>query len=208
MTDLTNLNDQQKQTLKNKIITELFNSGEVQKKASGICKRNFIRSDTYIQDDIMQSTMEVLCKKSADEIINCYYDDGKKPKGSLSRLIALSVRIICLRGVANDKPIPSRSWANFMLFASNLKKFDYLNPTEHGGEEVLMDVSSMENNNNHKEMWEIIRSELTEEENESLTYFINLVKRPGRYKKEVLEKRNQLLERIHEILTKHKITNL
>ncbi len=200
--------DQEKQKLKDKIITDLYNSNEIQRKCNGICARNFIHKDTFIAEDIVQETFLHLSKKSADFIIELYEDNPK-------RLIGLCVTIACLKGVVQNRGYPKHSLAPWILFASNFQQLSHLNPTEtHSSDDtnqdkhqIVLSDSSTEPDN-YAEMWELIRTELTEEEKVTLEYFLNLKKKAGRLKTHLKQQYNFLLQRIEEILQNHKIRTI
>lgn len=191
-----------KQIYKDRIITALYNSGVVHDKVKGICYRNFINTDTYIHEDILQETFYWLSKKPPDELIEMYEDNPK-------RLIGLSVRIAVLKGVASnsrDKDYPKHSLAKYILHASNLQQRENLSPTddyneEDGFSQFIFDPDSLPNN--FQEMWDTIKSELSAEERQFLDEYLNTEKRQGRHGKEIREQYKLLFNSIANACEKH-----
>jgi hypothetical protein len=205
-----------KKILKDKIITELYNSNILTEKIHGILYRNHIHKDTLIYEDVLQETFFYLSKKSAGEIIDMYYYSraGKKNEngGCLKRLIGLGVCIAVLKGITKSgKNYPKHSIGQWILFGSNLNQLSYLSPTECSHEDepshnntVLMDPST--ETDNFKEMWSLIREQMTPAQEKELEYFLNLKKKTqGRYKNEIKDRRTALLKRIEEIIVQNKI---
>lgn len=222
MTKKAKLAEQKKNRLKDKIITDFYNTGIMQKKVLYICFKNHIGKDTYIAEDVEQEMWMHLSKKSADEIIDMYTDSGNKPKGHWDRLVGLCTTIAIWKGVSTNpknKEYPKHSLANFILYGSNLNlgQPTFISPTDSAedhegkpgqqpGQEIeinILDKSSDENTD--ETLWQMIRERLDDDNLESLDYFINLQKKQGRFKDEVKEKYIRLLDAIKTIINKEKI---
>lgn len=198
--------DQELHKYKNRILTEIYNTGILQQKIQGMAFRNRINKDSYIYQDAIQETFMWLCRKQPQEIIEMYEDDPK-------RIIGLGVKIAvlkCFSANKNDPDYPKHSLCRYILFASTFNTMQHISSTECSGEDdpndynkVLVDRGTEEDPD--KELWALIRSELTAEQNEWLTYFINLKKTQGRYLKHVKEAYTDLLNAIEAIIITKKI---
>lgn len=198
--NLADLSISEKERMKNKAITELYNSGEIQSKVDGMCFRNGIKKDTFIAEDVVQETFMHLSRKSADEILEMYFDNPK-------RLVGLCVTIAKWKGFAKHpahQDYPKHSLANFILFASNLNHFGFLSTTDAGNETDedyelnLVDEESTESSDD--KMWEVLKENLDEEDLDSLNYFLTIKKKQGRFKKEVKDKYIRLVNSIKRIV--------
>ena len=189
--------EDEKHIYKNRIITQLYKSGEVQKKIEGICYRNFIKPETRINEDIVQETFFWLSKKTSDEIIEMYEDNPK-------RLLGLAVRIAVWKGVSKKKSSnnPKHSLAQYLLFTSNYQQMDNINPTDNFEDGDVHNIHLIDKDSevdNEKLMWETIRENLTQDENEFLEYVLSHKRKGGHFKKEK-EQYSNLLKRIEEII--------
>ena len=178
---------------KNNIITELFNSGLIQEKISGMCYRNFISRDTYIQEDILQEVFFHVSKVPVETVIEMYEDNP-------SRLIGLSVRIIAWKGLSglnNTKLQPKHSVAKHILFASNLNR---AMPLSLNGNENKQEYLFIEKNclGDDADIWATFESELNEEDLAFLETFI-FNKAKGRNRKEVKKKYECIVDKIKAI---------
>jgi hypothetical protein len=190
------------------IITELFKSGKIHEKVSGICFRNGIKKDTQIEEDIVSETFFHLSKKKEADLQEMYEDNP-------DRIVGLAVRIAIRKGVLTHSQYPSypkHSLAKFILFTSNLNQTASLSPSEttedgygtlNDPHIVLADTSYEEDP--EVELWKLIRSNLTEEENAFLDQVLNQKKGRGRYKMEMLARMNALKNRIKQIVTENNI---
>jgi hypothetical protein len=68
----------------------------------------------------------------------------------------------------------------------------------------LVDETTCENGP-IKELFELIRNELTPEQLKDLDYFLNFKKTRGKFKKEIQDKKNALQDSIKTIVEKHQI---
>ncbi len=82
----------EKHLFKNKIISELFLSGELQSKIDGILQRHHFPIHADLQNDIIQHTFEQLLNYDSDTLISMYNDNPK-------RLVGLAVRIMLRTGI-------------------------------------------------------------------------------------------------------------
>jgi hypothetical protein len=193
---------------KDQIITELFKSGKIHEKVSGICFRNGIKKDTKIEEDIVSETFFHLSKKKETDLQEMYEDNP-------DRIVGLAVRIAIRKGVLTHSQYPSypkHSLAKFILFTSNLNQTSSLSPSETIEDDygVLNDSQIILTDTSHEEdpeveLWKLIRGNLTEEENDFLDKLLNQKKGRGRYKMEILEKMIALKERIKQIVTENNI---
>lgn len=204
--------ESEKKILKDRIITQLYNSGIIQQKVDGICFRNHIHKDTRISEDIVQETFFHLSKKTSEEIISMYYDDGRKPDGCLKRLIGLSTVIAVHKGVSSNKSdpnYPKHSLAKYILFGSNFQQLSSLSPTEHTDDDDkhqgLVLRSHDDEEDGSAQLWAFVRERLTAGERDTLQYHLDLKKTQGRYPKAVKEKYIALLQRIEQIIVSNGI---
>lgn len=189
----------EKKQLKDRIITELYNSGAVQKKCAGFLFRNSIKQDTQIGEDSVQETFYWLSRYPTDKLIEAYEDNP-------NRVLALCVTILrfkCFSRATSGYPRHSLAW--WILNFSNLNSLSYYDSTEEGEESkdnnrhfVLADQPDAAN-----ELWETVRGELTATENQDLDMFLNLEKKRGQLKKDMKERYNNLLKRIEDIITEN-----
>lgn len=197
----------EKKITKDTILTELFNSGQIHRKVSGICFRFHIHKDTQIEEDIVQETFLHLSKKSEEYLMEMYLDNP-------NRLEALAVTIAIRKGVMADgraNGYPKHSLAQFILYTSNLNQTTSVSPSEYIEDDyeapnhTTILTADEEEENPEYELWEQIRSHLTTSENEFLNKYLYQKKGRGRYQKEVLNKINQLKERIKQIIIDNNI---
>jgi hypothetical protein len=183
-----------KKKYKDNIITALYESGLVQNKVKGICMRNKIKRETYIQEDIVGEVFYYLSKKNPDEIIEMYETDQ-------SRLLGLAVVIAVRQGVGclNTKDIyPKHSVAKQILFTSNLNKRE---PIAISSENGYIERPKEEDNDILK-LWTDIEDELSSKNK----MFINELykrkegKKRGALSLEQKEKYNHLLQSVKSIL--------
>ncbi len=198
---MNQLSEEQKKREKNRIITELYNSGEIQKKIEGMCYRNHIKPDTYIHEDCVSETFYWLSRYDTDKLIEAYNDNK-------SRVIGLATRIAVLKCFSKTG-YPKHSIAHWILYSSNLQSLNFYDTTENHNDEdgslSFLVLTDKEDTNATDELFKIIRSKLTEEQNNDLEYFLNLPKKRGQLKKEIKLRYKDLLTRIEEIILEQKI---
>lgn len=204
--------------VRNRILTELFNSNKLQEKIKGMCWRNHISQDTKINEDVLQQTFLEMSKVNINELFISYCDDP-------NRVLALSVTITKLSGFSNlnnDKH-PNRSIAKKILFASNLNHYDHISTTEdmilYRDEKMnIKEIFLAELPEQWKEtdIFKLIKSNLNDEDNEFLKFLLNNVfnkKYKERYSRKLKKyysyneyriKRLYIQNKIREILEKNK----
>lgn len=197
-----------KQQLKDKAITDLFNSGIIQAKIKGICIRHNISLDTDIPNDILMVTFENICKYD----LNKFYEmisDKKNP----NRLIGLATTIAVQKGVFKHKT-KSKYWihsiAQQILHASTFNTQYHINPTENDEDfniqvesEIEIDETEMDNEN----MWEYVRLKLSVDEIEILDTLLLPESQQPKLKGEFKKQYKALLPKIKIIITEYNQMN-
>lgn len=198
---------------KNRILTELFNSGIIQAKIPGACHRNNVRHHTYIHEDVEGEVFLHMSKLKAEDIIEMYEDDGVSPT---SRLVRLATRIMSLQGFAKKKgdDYPKQSVMTNILFASNLNKTTgsysgsadavYLMEYDEYTEEVEFMVEEDEKDF-LQELWKFVKENLSDEDNAFLEALFTGKKKRGKYKKEITDRLEEIKNKIRQIVEEAKI---
>ena len=215
---LETLTGHTKQKQKELILTELYNSGQLQQKLEGILERHRIPKEADIQSDIIQTTFEHLTKYNTEKMLEAYYDNPK-------RILGLGVRILIKKNILQDNRTPGgykHSTAPNILHLSNLASFRlnektdeedyllttnyYLNHTDYTEQEEtynsLPAIGCFETDDEEErniEMWEFIRNELTPLEEETLDYALILP--PNKMRKHLKKDYLKLLPRLKQLIT-------
>jgi hypothetical protein len=179
---------------KDKILTELFKSNQLQEKLPGIMARHHIPMKAGIQDDIIQTTFENLCMYDTDKMIEAYNHNPK-------RVLALGVTIMLRKCILKDKRYNNHkhSLTTFLLYASSFNTAnETINHTDSYDEELFtlpakQDVEDIEDGVDYLEMWEYIKLNLTKPEIKILNKIIQKEKVDKTIKKELLNKIKTIL---------------
>lgn len=152
-----------KKRIQSDIVKEFYEDGEIEKKIRGMLYRNNIRLYTQIGDDVVQETFFQLSKYDIDSLFISYCD---KP----SRILGLLIRIATRAGFGklNVEISPNQSVVKQIMFASNLNKVNFNTDGSNVGDFKELIISEF---NEEDTFWNIIKSELTQEENDFL-YFL------------------------------------
>lgn len=199
--------------IRNRIITELFDSGQLQQKLKGMLFRNGISASTFISDDVLQTSFLELSKYDIDKLFLAYCENPK-------RILALIVTITKRSGFGkmNGDVSPNQSVAKQILFTSNLGN-NYTPDSNDGHVSRKYDINEIpEYIEDENDLWEIIRSELNSDELEFLDFILKNVfnrKYTQAYSEQLRHKyytyneykvrRLSLQNRITEILQKNKL---
>lgn len=196
------MTEQEKQELKNKAITDLFNSGELQKKITYICNQHRIPPYSQIHDDILQVVMENLCKYNTDKFIQAYKENPK-------RILALSVTLALRKGVYKDTRTSkywSHSIAQQILHQSTLNTLEHISSTieDDTNEYNLPQISinDIYEEPEEHQMWDCIEQQLTVEENELLQQHLQPDFKP---KKQVKKMLPEFYIKLKQIIIQYKL---
>lgn len=149
---------------KNKILTELYNNGELQKKLIGIMIRHKIPNNAEIQNDIIQTTFLHLSEYDTDKMIEAYTQNPK-------RILALGVTIMLRKCILKDNRYnnPKHSLTEYILYGSSLKSYNpTITPTDEFDEYLVLSTDTefedIDEETDYFELWEYITSKLNKEE--------------------------------------------
>lgn len=224
--------DELKHKIKNVIITELYNTGEIQDKVKGMCYRNYINNETRISEDVIQESFMELSRHNIDDLFLAYCSDPK-------RILALGVSITKRTGFRkmNTEVSPNQSVAKKILFASNLNRLNYISTTNDdmvygnpsgNGTTVDFERTSSGRTSDHTrimlelklfetpiddsiDVWEIIKMELNDEEREFLYFLLHNIfnKKSPTYSKKLRDTYMSFNEyRINLIMLKSRIKDI
>jgi len=206
--------EERDQQYKNRIITELFNSGIIQKKIPNACNRNNVGYGSKIHEDVLGEVFLHVSRLKAKDVIEMYEDDHNGLVTPSSRLTKLATRIMSLQGFARAKDTlyPKQSVMTSILYASNFthKKKDAKERDDHGyipdaWPEDFGDMVGTDETNFLLELWELIQGQLSSEENKFLETMFTEKKGRGKYKKEISMQLDKIKEHIKQIVEESKI---
>ncbi|RZK12902.1 MAG: hypothetical protein EOO46_01320 [Flavobacterium sp.] len=198
-----------KQKYKSEILSELFNSGLVQKKIASMFFFQGLKLESDLLNDFLQQTFEELAKKPADYIIEIW-------ERSEAKLLALSVTILKRRGFSPTHKmdyLPKSCWKTYYMHTSNLNQLHYYSSSENSEESSSsyhqQHIIAEEIDNPVKDVFESVRSHLTENQNDLLEhYFLLLSKRkPNEKEQEKLTCYQPLVDKITTILKQNQLWN-
>lgn len=190
--------------LKNKILTDLYNSGDVHKQVNIICFKNNIKPDTLIAEDIVQLTFTHLSNYDMDKMIEAYMDNPK-------RILALACRIAINKGVASNPLRPNyyrHSLGKMILFGSNFQQLASISETEHLDQSdsrnyILADPDTdidEEYIDEQERLWKTIRAGLDKEELKWLEFFLDNENEKQLRLKSIKREYDILINKIRNIL--------
>jgi len=175
---------------KNEILTELFNSNQLQTKLVGIMERHFLPIE--LKDDIIQTTFENLCKYDETKLLDAYNDNPK-------RILALGVTVMLRKCILKDNRYsnPNHSLSTSMMYASSLNTNNIqINPTDSFDEtlviEDMIDDEPKDHGIDYLEKWYKVNKKLTEYEQELLQDIIQGKKVPIKIKRILFNRIKQL----------------
>lgn len=148
---------EEKEKFKDKIITDLYNSGEIQKKLKNLLIRNNFPLGFDLESDVLQNTFYYLCRISADQLIEMHLDNPR-------RIVGLAVSIMVRKNVLQNKVTgnPKHSLCHWIMYGSNCGEKqrddddDELSMIDNLSNEDIIDDDS--------KMWEFIYENLNDEE--------------------------------------------
>lgn len=162
--------DDIKLSIRDNIVSELWNSNLIQKVIPVMCKRTGISKSTKIHEDVLQESFLQLSRYNIDDMFLAYCHDP-------TRIIGLATTITQRTGFGklDDHISPNQSVAKQILFASSLNQQwdksygesgDYLfnNKIDLSYTPPFLD--------DEIKVWDIIKSELDEEDKEFLDFLI------------------------------------
>lgn len=216
--------EESKRYVRDKIISKLFKSNQLQEKIKGMLYRNRINQYSQIGDDVLQATFLELSRYNIDDLFLAYCDNP-------DRILGLAVTITKRVGFGkmNTEVSPNQSIAKQILFASNLNKLNFISTTEgtiyyeiekEGTKDVKTRILEFipEELSDNIDVWKIILAEIDDDEKEFLEFILNNVfnkKYLQNYGEELRRKfysyneykvrRISLQNKIREILEKNKI---
>lgn len=163
--------------IRNKIITELFNSKQLQERIPGMCHKNYIKYSSRIHEDVLQESFLQLSKYNIDDLFLAYCDNP-------DRVLGMAINITKRAGFGKMKHniSPNQSVAKQILYSSNLNSDCYIE-TKHGhlmmnvtkGDDIVLPfvLSDIPDHlSNDLSIWEIIKPELTKDERDFLHYLL------------------------------------
>jgi hypothetical protein len=177
---------------KDKILTELFNSNQLQDKLPGIMARHHIPMKAGIEDDIIQTTFENLCMYDTDKMIEAYNNNPK-------RILALGVTIMLRKCILKDKRYNNinHSLTTFMLYTSSFNTANTtINHTDTFDTELFTlpnKIDDEEEGVDYFEMFEYVKLNLNKTEIKLLNKIIKKEKVDKTIKKELLNKIKSIL---------------
>lgn len=200
------LSKKKKEQLKNKAITDLFNSGIIQGKIDSMNHRYRMPPNAGIQDDVLQAVFEQLSKYNTDKIIEMLNDNPK-------RLVGLATRICySTHGYGKDHRT-KKFWvgtAQGIMNNSTLSTLTYIDVNTETMDELHTPLIGCPDDVEQREieyinMWKYIRDNLDEYENMILEMILNPepAKMKGRLKKDY----QQLLLKMKGIILDFKKIN-
>jgi hypothetical protein len=178
---------------KNEILTELFNSGQLQEKLVGVMQRHYLPINADLQNDIIQTTFEHLCLYDTDKMIEAYQDNPK-------RILALGVTIMLRKCILKDKRYGNvnHSLTTFLLYTSSFNTQNTsITPTDTFDTELftLPDIQDeQEDGVDYLQMFEYLKLNLTKTENKTLLKIMQKEKVDKTIKKELLNKIKTILK--------------
>lgn len=196
------------------ILTELYNSGQLQDKVYWALNRHRIPNQAGIQDDIIQEIFLNLSKFNTKELVEIYNDNPK-------RVLGLAVTIMSRKGLSHDKRSQygyKSSPAAEIMHLSNIGTYTLANinnqdehtttsnhsisPFEKDDDKEFdipdrNDPEDIEEREN--EMWSFVRNQLTPMEEETLDYA--LVLPPSKMRKQLKKDYYKLLPKLKTLIT-------
>lgn len=189
---------------RDKILTDLYNSGVLQNKLNGIMYRHSIPKKFDIESDIIQETFLHLSRIPAATLIEMYEDNPK-------RILGLATTIMVRKGVAehNVTHNPKHSIAQWIMYGSTVKSIiDYTNEKESNLLfSITDDDTELEEILEEHKMWEYIRQNLTQPEQQLLDEILEILTNPKKNKIGIRKKNTKyyrLALKLRIIITKYK----
>jgi hypothetical protein len=178
---------------KNNILTELYNSGQLQHKLIGIMKRHNIPGNAEIQDDIIQTTFLHLTEYDTIKMIDAYTQNPK-------RILALGVTIMLRKCILKDNRYnnPKHSLAEYILYGSPLKSYNSsITPTDEFDEYLILSTDEkfedIDDETDYFELWQYVLTQLNKEEKILLNNLLLKNKVPNKDKKSLNKKIKEII---------------
>ncbi len=195
------LSKKRKEEIKNKAITDLYNSKQIHNKLPGIMTRHRIPMHAEIENDIIQVCFENLSKYPTDKFVEAYQDKKE-------RIVGLAVRILLTKCIYKDSRIPkgwNHSIAQQILFGGVLNSLDHIDSTSDDTDNFNIPQISPHLEEEYEEeniqMWSYVKRQLNNEENQILNSCLqpNSSKMKGLVKKQY----QALLPKLKIIITEY-----
>lgn len=155
--------------LRNMVVSVIIADKEFVSKINGMMLRNNLALSTKIQEDVLQEIAFQLCKCSPSMLIDMHCD-------SYRRVFGLAVTIATRAGFGKMKKEvhQNSSVAKQITFKSNLNQKAHLSSTE---DEIVIDDTKhkLPVVGEEEDLWQYIRSMLTEEEQGFLDFILEKV---------------------------------
>lgn len=202
------LSKAKKQKIKDKALIELFNDERLTNTIEYVCIKHQIPLNADIQSDIKSVVFENLIKYDLDKFVEAYQDEP-------DRILKLAKKMVLWKGVYQDKRC-KKSWmhtiAQQIIHQSTLNTLEHIDSIDESTDDFNLpqaDTNDLlirnEDEENEIQMWEYVRSQLTNLENEVLD--VALLPTPPKMKGTLKKQYQALLPKLKIIITEYNKTN-